>query len=54
MDAFLKVIYNIIVHIQLPGMSPSTRDLLQGFSDLITLPLIKVFDERELEVQTHI
>ena len=25
----------------------------QGFSDLIPLPLIKVFDERELEVSLH-
>ena len=57
MDAFLKVHVRKSVHIlhvwetpSLPLFHLPSPSLSQGFSDLIPLPLIKVFDERELEV----
>ena len=51
MDAFLKVSsiapFGYLIH-------SIFFSILQGFSDLIPLPLIKIFDERELEVSTSI
>jgi hypothetical protein len=32
----------------------SSSSFIQGFSDLVPLRLIKVFDERELEVSAHV
>ena len=53
MDAFLRVRNTVLwcaLKICITLSLSLSLSLLQGFSDLIPLPLIKVFDERELEV----